>query len=590
MIKHFFTSMLAALAAIWISIPLLGVLLLIFVGAIVSIGNIEQPTTKVADNSILYIDLATTLTERQSNLDMEAIIYGITEDETLLQPTLNAIKRAATDDKIKGIYIDAGPLSGGIASVYTLACAINEFKRESGKWVVAYGDEISQGSYLVVSGATDLFLNPEGMVDIHGLSSDITFYKGLLDKVGVEVQVVKVGTFKSAVEPYILTEISDANRMQTEAILNAVWGNLATLIADNRNTSLAEVNAWADSMLLTHAPVSLAERHIVDSLLYRHQAEDILRDRIGIDKNKELPLISPDDYDTTTPLSIAKRGKEIAVLYAEGEIAESGSTGITSDKLVPQILSLSKDDNIVGMVMRVNSPGGSAFASEQIWEALEQFKAKGKVLYVSMGDYAASGGYYISCGADRIFASPVTLTGSIGIFGLIPNLQGLLTDKLGITQSTVSTNKSGVFPNITKPLTPFELASMQNMVNRGYETFVSRCADGREMETDSIKAIAEGRVWDGATALSIGLVDELGTLDEAIEALASEAGLSSYKVVEYPESKPNIWSILISASRNLDASVRRSIIGDDAYDMYSEINRITSMRGVQAIAPQLDIK
>ncbi|MDE6343164.1 MAG: S49 family peptidase, partial [Muribaculaceae bacterium] len=208
----------------------------------------------------------------------------------------------------------------------------------------------------------------------------------------------------------------------------------------------------------------------------------------------------------------------------------------------------------------------------------------------SMGDYAASGGYYISCGADRIYASPVTLTGSIGIFGLIPNLQGLLTDRLGITQSTVSTNKSGNFPDITKPLTSFELASMQNMVNRGYETFTNRCAQGRGMEVDSIKAIAEGRVWDGATALNIGLVDELGTLDQAVEAIAAEAGLDSYTMVEYPDCKPNIWSILISASRDLDTSVRRIVMGDEAYTLYSEINRISSLSGVQALTPQLHIQ
>lgn len=591
MMKRFFTSMLGALAAIWVSIPVFVILGLLFLGAMVSIGNVEKETVGVSHNSVLYIDLATTLTDRKSNPDMQSVIYGIEEETTLLQPTLNAIKRAAFDGRISGIFIDAGPLSGGLASVYTLACAIDDFKKESGKWVIAYGDNISQSSYLVASGATGFYLNPEGMVDIHGLSSDITFYKGLLDKIGVEIQVVKVGTFKSAVEPYILTEISDANRLQMEALLNSTWSKVSNQIAANRGVTVSDVNAWADSMLITQAPESLVERNIVDSLLYRHQAEDMIRDRIGIPQGKDLPLIPVDSYDTTSPIhGLSKHGNEIAVLYAEGEISESGKNGITSDNLVPQILKLAENDDIAGMVLRVNSPGGSAFASEQIWEALEQFKAAGKLLYVSMGDYAASGGYYISCGADRIYASPVTLTGSIGIFGLIPNFHGLLTDKLGITQSTVSTNKSGSFPNLTKPLTSFELASMQNMVNRGYETFVNRCAEGRDMNVDSIKAIAEGRVWDGTTALGIGLVDELGTLDEAISAIAEEAGLDSYKVVEYPDSKPNIWSILISASRDLETSVRRHVIGEEAFGIYTEINRISSLRGVQAIAPQLDIQ
>ncbi|MDE5935210.1 MAG: signal peptide peptidase SppA, partial [Muribaculaceae bacterium] len=593
MMKRFFSSMLAALAAIWISIPLLGIVGLIFLGAVVSIGSIEKQPVKVSDNSVLFIDLATTLAERPSNPDMHAVIYGIEEEATLLQPTVSAIRRAASDNNIKGIYIDAGALSSGLASVYTLASAINDFREESGKWVIAYGDNISQASYIVASGASELYLNPEGMVDIHGLASNITFYKGLLDKLGVEVQVVKVGTFKSAVEPYILTEISDANRMQMEALLNSMWDRVKDHIAINRDTDPDNIDAWADSMLLTQAPATLVRRNIVDSLIYRHQAEEIIKDRLGIPHNKNLPLIPVESYsDNDNPInkfSRTRNGKEIAVLYAEGEITESGSAGIASDRLVPQILDLAENNDVAAMVLRVNSPGGSAFASEQIWEALEQFKKTGKPLYVSMGDYAASGGYYISCGADRIYASPVTLTGSIGIFGLIPNLQGLLTDRLGITQSTVSTNKSGNFPDITKPLTSFELASMQNMVNRGYETFTNRCAEGRGMDIDSIKAIAEGRVWDGATALNIGLVDELGTLDQAVEAIAAEAGLDSYTMVEYPDCKPNIWSILISASRDLDTSVRRIVMDDEAYTLYSEINRISALSGVQALTPPLHI-
>ena len=586
--------MLAALAAIWISVPLLCIIALLFVGAIVSIGSSGKENGTPADGSVLYINLATTLAERPSNPDMQSVIYGIEEEATLLQPTLNAIRQAADDDKIEGIYIDAGPLSGGLASVYTLATAIDDFRKNSGKWVIAYGDNISQASYLVASGASELYLNPEGMVDIHGLASNITFYKGLLDKLGVEMQVVKVGTFKSAVEPYILTSISDANRLQMQALLDAMWDKVAEHIAGCRDTGKEAVNEWADSMLLTQAPSTLVDRNIVDSLLYRHQAEEIIKDRLGISHSKDLPIVPVERYaDADSPLNKLYRtrnGKEIAVLYAEGTIAESGSSGITSDRLVPQILDLAENKEVAAMVLRVNSPGGSAFASEQIWEALEQFKKAGKPLYVSMGDYAASGGYYISSGADRIFASPVTLTGSIGIYGLIPNFHGLLTDHLGITQSTVSTNSFGAFPDVAKPLSPFELASMQNMVNRGYETFVSRCAQGRDMPVDSIKAIAEGRVWDGATAREIGLVDELGTLDQAVEAVAEAAGLSSYTLVEYPDNKPNIWSILIAASRDLDTSVRRSVMGKEAFELYSEINRLSSLKGVQAISPVIEIQ
>lgn len=593
MMKRFFTSLLASLAAIWITIPLLGILGVLFVAAAVSLSDSGKESPGISDGSVLYINLDTALAERPSNPDMQSIIYGLEDEALLLQPTLQAIADAAEDDRIEGIYIDAGSLAGGLASVNDLAQAIDDFRESSGKWVTVYGDNITQASYVVAAGASEIFLNPEGMVDIHGLASNITFYKGLLDKLGVEMQVVKVGTFKSAVEPYILTSISEANRLQMQELLDNMWDEVTTRIADCRHTDKVSVNAWADSMLFTQAPATLVGRGIVDSLLYRHQAEDFIRDRLGISHSKDLPLVAIEDYsDPDSPfnkLYRTRKGPEIAVLYAEGEIAESGSTGITSDKLVPQILSLAENKDVAAMVLRVNSPGGSAFASEQIWDALEQFKKKGKPFFVSMGDYAASGGYYISCGADRIYASPVTLTGSIGIFGLIPNFHGLLTDRLGITQSTVSTNTFGAFPDVTRPLSPFELASMQNMVNRGYETFVGRCAAGRGMSVDSIKAIAEGRVWDGAKALELGLVDELGTLDQAVSDIADKAGLSSYTLVEYPETKPNVWSILLSASRDLDMSVRRAVMGDEAFKVYSDINRISSLKGVQAISPVIEI-
>ena len=446
----------------------------------------------------------------------------------------------------------------------------------------SYADNYAQADYYVASVADELYLNPVGMVDIHGLSATTMFYKGLLDKLGVEMQIIKVGTYKSAVEPFILTRASEASRLQQEVFLNNIWDCVGGTIADARDVSFADVNEWADSLLLTYSPEQCLDDNVVDALKYRHEVEDMLKDRVDLDEDDDLRLITPDLYSMIADIPHAKRkDNRIAVLYAVGDIVDDGEGGIVASQLVPQILKLKENDKIDGLILRVNSGGGSAFASEQIWEALEQFKSTGRPFYVSMSDYAASGGYYISSGADVIYAEPVTLTGSIGIFGMIPCVKDLMNDKLGVTTDNVSTNANGDFPTLMQPMTPFQRERMQREIDRGYETFVGRCAQGRDMPVDSIKAIAEGRVWDGRSALEIGLVDRLGTLSDAIEAMAEGLDFGDdYCVIEYPNPNPTFWEAVSGTEVKIKDRILRSELGS-SYDLYRHINYIRNAAPVQ---------
>lgn len=591
MMKRFFTAMLGSLAAIWISVGLIMILAVLFITALVvrSNGGISAPA-EIEKNSVLHIDLATSVVEREGGNNFESVILQQESNTVVLADLLNAIRKAADDSKIEGIYLTGGGLSAGQAALNDIADALREFKK-SGKWIVAYADNYTQGDYILSSGADELYVNPVGMVDVHGLSATVTFYKGLLDKLGVDVQVIKVGTFKSAVEPYVLTSISDANREQMEQFLSGIWGNFADYMAEGRDKKVEDINNWADSMLLAADPVTYVQNGVVDSLFYKHQVTERLVSLTGVDEEDDLKMVEIPAYIAhleAKNLKLDKKGRHVAVLYAVGEISESGNSGIASNSLVPQINDLADDDDVAALVLRVNSPGGSAFASEQIWEALQQFKAKGKPFYVSMGDYAASGGYYISCGADRIYASPVTLTGSIGIFGLIPNAKKLLNDHLGITESTVKTNLTGNFPTVTEPMTEYERSCMQGYVNRGYETFVGRCAEGRDMPVDSIKAIAEGRVWDGMTALKLNLVDELGSLDDAVAAIAKKVGLHPGQFRCYPDAEPGIWDILAKARGNIKAKVVRSYLGDN-YELIERVNSISEMSTLQTRMPDITL-
>lgn len=588
MLKRFFISMLGSLAAIWISMMLLIVLGMLFaIGSVVNSLSGKSSLTKVEQNSILCLRLDNVIEERVTTPNLYDIINERPYPQAL-SDIVDALVTAKDDDNIEGLYIacEGAPLQ--IATSEAVREAIRDFG-ESGKWVVAYSDNYTQGDYYVASAADEVYLNPVGSIDIHGLVSGIPFFKGLLDKVGVEMQIVKVGTFKSAVEPFTQTHMSEANRLQTHVFLDNIWKNMTASIHESRGISVDSLNMIADSMMTMAAPERLVELKLVDNLKYRNEISDYLKEKIGIDIDDDLPLVTIAEYLSSgveTPHSKSQKNK-IAVYYACGDITESDKEGIASDRVVPDILKLADDDDIEAMVLRVNSGGGSAFASEQIWHALEVFKSKGKTLYVSMGDYAASGGYYISCGAEKIFAQPLTLTGSIGIFGMIPCFKELVNDKLGVNIDYVSTNT--LLPTTFEPLTPFQREKLQGEVNRGYELFTSRCAEGRHMSQDSIKAIAEGRVWDGMTALKIGLVDELGSLQDAIEALAEAKGYKKYEVKNYPNPKSSFWDVISELNSQMRVDALKSEMGQ-YYPIYNNIKKVKEMAPVQARMEQIVIE
>lgn len=580
--KNFFISFLGTLAGIWFSIILLGVFsLLLLLVAVVS-GGSASSSVSVSKHSVLYIDLNCNVTESKQPRNIMAELQGETVAAEPLNRLVAVIGKAADDDRIEGIFVDCNGASAGMAQRQAIFNALKKFKESAPeKWVYAYGDAYTQGDYFTVCSADSLFINPEGMVDIHGLSATNLYFKGLLDKLGINMQVVKVGTYKSAVEPFVMNGPSEASVEQQTLFLGNIWKYVRDVIAAERNVSADSVNAWADNLMIAADADYYLKSGVVDAKLYRHEFLDRLKELTGQDN---LRLVSPAEYAQAVNLGNGKgKHARIGIYYASGDIVDSGSEGISAEKMVPEILEIAEEDDVDALVIRVNSGGGSAFASEQIWEAIGQYKMMtGKPVYVSMSDYAASGGYYISCGADRIYAEPLTLTGSIGIFGLIPDASGLITDKLGVIAHTVSTNPSGELPSLFKPMTPLQQSRMQAHVSRGYELFVRRVAEGRKMSVDSVKAIAEGRVWDGAEAYKRGLVDELGGLDRVLGDLAKALNVEDYTLVEYPDVTDKWWEVLLEAGASgIETRMVRNTLGDAA-PLYDAMRTLGGLSPVQA--------
>ena len=583
MIKKFFLTMLGTIAGIWVSI-------IVFVlGSIIAIGILvgkNADTSAIAGgDSILRIDLSGQIVDRVQPGSFMDVLMSASEGNTQgLDDLVAAIMKARDDKKIKGIFLDCSGSSSGIATRAELLEALRYFKEDSSKWIYSYADSYAQGDYLLASVSDKIYLNPIGEVDIHGLQSMVMFYKGLMDKLGVEMQVVKVGTFKSAVEPFLRTDMSEANREQTRIYVDQIWDDIAGNIAANLSLTPADVNLWADSLASTWAPEIYVDRKMVSELKYRSQVEEILRKQMKLDKDDKLPYVSPSEYLASKIDPFESKGKHIAVLYAVGDIVVSGEGGIVSETLVPQIEKLAADDDVKGLVLRVNSGGGSAFASEQIWKALEDFKAKDKPFYVSMGDYAASGGYYISCGADSIFADATTLTGSIGIFGMIPSAEKLLNDKLGLTTDIVASNPNAVVAAPYRPYSPTQIAAMQKYVERGYATFTGRVAEGRKMEIDSVLKIAEGRVWDGQSALRIGLVDKIGSLQYAIDAMARRLDMKPSETVRYPALEEDFWATVLKESQSMSVEIN----GIPAEDIATALRAARALRDADPIQARME--
>ena len=541
----------------------------------------SKNSASVSKHSILKLDLGTSIEERGGDepIDMMSLMQGQGLPSSLgLNTVVSAIEKAAKDDKVDGIYIECNGVSAAPATLEKVRRALKQFKK-SGKWIAAYGHEgINQADYYLASVADSIYINPVGALDLHGMASVTPYMKKFLDKVGVEMQVVRVGTFKSAVEPYMLDSISPANRLQQETYMGNIWKSMVDTIATSRKLTAEKINYLADNMIAMMPVDSLLSNKIVDKVCYRNEMDNRLRALTDVDKDKDLNLVSPQDLAASASSKSKSSKNVIAIVYASGEIDGSESVtsgnGINSEELCETIYSLRDDKDIKGMVLRVNSPGGSAFGSEQIWKAIDDFKKEGKTVAVSMGDLAASGGYYISAGADRIFALPTTITGSIGIFGMIPCINGLVEDKLGVNISIVKTNKNSEAGVLTKPLTPFQKDALQQMVNRGYELFTNRCAQGRHVSQDSIKQIAEGRVWDGVSAKKIGLVDEFGNVDSAVKWVAKKANLADdYCTDAYPAPKTK-WEKMLKKYATISAQKRMKGELGFLYDYYIAAEKV----------------
>lgn len=577
--------MLGTIAGFWISIFLAFLVCASVIGAIIASGSDDKPS--VGKNSILYLKLDGTIPERVQPTDVWQMLQDIEDNSESLDDIVKSIRLAKDDSKIKGIYIDSYGSAMGTASREEVIEALREFK-ESGKWIYAYADAYSQGDYLLASLADSVYVNPMGGVDVHGVASQIPFFKNLLDKVGVKMQVVRVGTFKSAVEPFMTTEMSPASRLQTQVMIDSIWNYMTGVITASRGVSTSNVNMWADSLMALWPQHKLLASKAVDFAQYRRLMENELREKIGIKDDEDLPFVLPSEY-MAAQKSYSSDKQHIAVLYAVGDIVDSGEGGIVGATMVPDIVKLADDKNVKGLVLRVNSGGGSAFASEQIWDALEYFKSKGKPFYVSMGDMAASGGYYISCGADKIYADHTTLTGSIGVFGLIPDFSNLATEKLGVTFATVQTNANAAFPSVMTGLSEQQIDALQKSVENTYDQFTYRVAQGRDMSQDSVKMIAEGRVWTGGAALGLGLVDEIGSLNAAVTAIADELGMDADKVVTYPNIEDKFFAQFLSKARkNMD--IGNVTLDSRCVNILRMLDRLQTMNPVQARMPEMKIE
>ena len=533
--KEFMKMTLAVIVGSVILSIFSGIMYMMMIVSLMMSGN--SSTAVVLDNSVLHVKLIGTLDERSSEEMPFASLMGNDVIESLsLEDLKLALLEAAQNDDVKGVYLEAGVLGSDFASLQEARKALLDFKK-SGKFIVAYGDQYSQSAYYLASVADRVLLNPDGMIDWHGLASQPIFYKDLLEKIGVKYQVFKVGTYKSAVEPFILTGMSDANREQVTSFINDIWGVMLKDVAQSRKLTTDTLNAYADRYVLFEEPKQYVAQHLADSLCYIDGTRDVLRQKAG---GKKINLISTSDLASLYKPST--KGDKVAVYYACGNIVdEVASTSFTEgdqivgSKVVEDLDELMNDDEVKAVVLRINSGGGSAYASEQMWRAIQLLKKK-KPVVVSMSGMAASGGYYMSCGADYIFADATTITGSIGIFGLMPEASTLLTQKLGLHFDVVKTNEAADFGGTMaeRPFNEKESAAMQAYVERGYQLFISRVAAGRKMTTAQVDSIGQGRVWTGQQALGIHLVDKIGTLEDAIAYAASRAKLSSHQTVVFP--------------------------------------------------------
>ncbi|MBR1799893.1 MAG: signal peptide peptidase SppA [Bacteroidaceae bacterium] len=541
--KQFLKYVFATVVGIGLWFMLSFVIMLV---SLIGMAASEGQTASVRKGSVLRINLNGAIEERAEEENPLALIMG-NQFETLgLDQLLTAIEEAATNDKVEGIYMEIGTGFGGAtpAMLQELRQALVKYK-ESGKWIYTYGDVYSEMAYYLASVADKVVVNPKGIVDWHGLASVPVFFTDVMQKLGVKMQVFKVGTFKSAVEPFINTEMSDANREQVNSYLASIWNQMTSEVGASRQLSVEQLNALADTLTAMQPTEFLVESGMVDTLAYLDGFKEMLRTKLELGEKKPIRFVTPADLAAAAEKKDEKG--RVAVYYAYGDIVDQASTNplaastptIQTNPTIRELQKLRKDEDVKAVVIRVNSGGGSAFASEQIWHEVQLLKAE-KPVVISMGGMAASGGYYISCGANKIFAEPSTLTGSIGIFGMIPDATELLTQKLGLHFDVAKTNRHAdfgaptIYGMLGRPFTAEEASLMQAEIERGYDLFISRVAEGRGISKDSVDAIGQGRVWTGEQAIEKGLVDQLGNLEDAIAEAAALAELEKYSVDSYP--------------------------------------------------------
>ena len=556
--------------------------------SLVGLAASSAATTQVEDNSVFTLMLSGQLEERTQDNPFDKV-FGAASETLGLDDILDAIKKAKDNKNIKGIYIEAGLFSADTpASMHAIREALLDFKK-SGKWIVAYADSYTQGTYYICSAADKLYLNPSGMLDWHGLVSEPYFMKDLLAKFGVKYQLCKVGKYKSAPEQMTADKMSDPNREQVTAYMNGIWQVMLSDVSKSRNISVDSLNIYADRYIALSDQKDLIKMKMVDKFLYTNEVKNEIKKLLKIDKDDHINQLTLEDMANVP--SKKEDGERIAVYYAFGDIVDSetassltSSQSIVATEVCKDLEELMNDDDIKAVVLRVNSPGGSAYASEQIWRAVQNLKAK-KPVVVSMGGYAASGGYYISCGANYIYSEPTTITGSIGIFGMFPDFSGLLTDKLGVKFDQVKTNKHADFGTMSRPFNAEEMALLEQYIGRGYELFRSRVAEGRKMSIDQVEEIAQGRVWLGNDALKIKLVDGIGSLDDAVKKAAKLAKVDKFYVANYPDQPSWFESLTgsLDSGSYLDKQMRETL--GEYYAPFTYMKSINKQNAIQARLP-----
>lgn len=583
--KDFFKQVLATITGIVILGIVLTVLGIVSVAGMIASSGAE---TTVEDNSIFVLQLES-VEERAAENPLSALAGLTGESQTAgLDDILSAIKKAAENDKIKGIYIEGSASTAmNPATAQAIRKELVNFKK-TGKFIISYADSYSRNAYYIASVADKMLLNPQGVVEWNGMASQVMYYKDALDKIGINMQVFKVGTYKSAVEPYLMNEMSEANREQISSYIGDIWQETLKEVSASRKIAKDSLNAYADRGLLMADAKEYVKLKLIDKLVYASEIKDIIKETMKLDEDDDYNKLSLTEVVNIKNAPNKFKEGEIAVYYACGEIGSSTGYGtesvIDQKEVTKDLRSLRKDEEVKAVVFRVNSPGGSAYDSEQIWKEVVEL-SKEKPVVVSMGDYAASGGYYISCAANYIFAEPTTLTGSIGIFGMFPEASDLLNNKLGVHFQTVKTNQYSDLGDLSRPMNEAEQAIMQNNVNRGYELFTKRCADGRKMKQDDIKKIAEGRVWTGNQALKLGLVDALGGLDKAIEKAKELAKVKDCCINTYPAKPSVLDNILSTVTGGSYAEAKLKEVFGEFYQDFENLRNIQKKDYLQTRLP-----